>query len=225
MRPSCRSLLYLSPLALAAGALYLLARADPAGLDPEALSESWLLATLDQSVEEGVWRADQRMEAKRPVIFALLDGRLTLRQAAARFREIDADRPAKARGWRSPERTEEEGACLQVISYVDSEFAIRRRAPALAKAWVSRLEAELWGQRRPKGTPACTRTASRRENPTAEPSPPGQRLGGLASSPRLVCAPRRGAWSLSGRGGRRGANRPRPLRSRTRAFVEGGDLP
>jgi hypothetical protein len=104
MRLTLRTFLCLSPLPLAAGALYLLARADPTPLDPEALTAPWLLAELEPSLEEGVLRADRRSEARRQVTLALIDGRLTLTQAAAHFRDIDAELPDETRRrWRPPQ--------------------------------------------------------------------------------------------------------------------------
>ena len=143
MRLTFRMLLCLSPLALAAGALSLLGRADRAGPGPESLAEPWLLTALHQSAEEKTRGAVRRWEAKRQVTFAVLGGRLTLRQAAAQFRDIDAEVSDKAKDWRPPEYTEEEWTYRQVISYVDAELAGPRRAPALAQEWVARLEAEL----------------------------------------------------------------------------------
>ena len=150
MRPPFRTFLCLTLLALAA-ALYLLTRAVPAGRAPEPLPEPWWLTALNQDAEGDIGWAHRRAEAKQQVIGGLIDGRLTLRQAAAQFRDIDADVSAKARGWRPPEYTEEEWPYRQVISYVDAELAGPRRAPALAQEWVARLEAELRGDRQPEG--------------------------------------------------------------------------
>jgi hypothetical protein len=152
MRPSFRTFLYLTPLALAA-ALYLLARADRARLDHGPLTESWPLAAFEPSFEEGVLRADRRSEAKQQVTDALIEGRLTLRQAAARFRDIDADLPPTGQPPRPPGYSEEEWSCRQVITYVEGEFVVNRRAPALAQEWVARLEAELREQLRHAGAP------------------------------------------------------------------------
>jgi hypothetical protein len=143
MRLGFRLFLCLPLFALAAGALSLLVRPDLTGLDQEVLSEPWLLMIPDQSADEEVQRSVRRNEAKRQVADALLDGRLTLRQAAAQFRDIDAGVSAKARRWRPPEYTAEEWTYRQVISYVDAELAGPRRAPALAQEWVARLEAEM----------------------------------------------------------------------------------
>src|SRR5262249_9142327 len=109
MRPLFHTFLCLPPLALLAAALYLLARADLAGLDPDPLTEPWLTA-LDQRVGEEIWRADRRNELKRQVICALIDRRLTLLEAADRFRDIDGDRPDKAWDPRPPEWPGEEWA-------------------------------------------------------------------------------------------------------------------
>jgi hypothetical protein len=95
----------------------------------------------------GVW--DCRYAAE-----ALFDGRLTLRQATAHFREIGSTAPPQVRDLRPPYcATEEKWACQQVIIYVHAELALKRWAPAQAAEWVCRLEAELWGPRRPEGAP------------------------------------------------------------------------
>jgi hypothetical protein len=153
MRLTVRTLLCLSPLARAAGALYLLARADPTPLDPEGLTAPWQLTALDPDTDEGIRRAGRRSEAKLQVIYALIDGRLTPQQAVAQFRYIDADLPDRARRGRPPGYTEEEWPCREVISYVHAEFAFIRGAPAQAEAWVTRLEAELREQLRHAGAP------------------------------------------------------------------------
>ena len=63
----------------------------------------------------------RRWEARRQAAWALLDGRLTFRQAAARFRDIDAELPYEARGRRPPQYSEEEWPYRQVISYVRAD--------------------------------------------------------------------------------------------------------
>jgi hypothetical protein len=155
MRPSFRLFLCLPPLVLAA-ALYLLVGGNQGRPDREGLTEPWPLTALDQSGPEESWWADRRAEslrrweARRQVAWALLDGRLTLRQAAARFRALDAELPYEARGWRPSQYTEEEWPYCQVISYVHTELVAHRRAPAQAEAWVARLEAEMREQLRPQ---------------------------------------------------------------------------
>ena len=149
MRPRLHTFLcLLLPLALAAATLHLLSRSDLAPFtDPE------LIKALAPSVEEEIQQAERRWEAKRQVTCELLDGGLTLRQAAARFRAIDVDVPFKARAQRPPGYTEEEWACRQVIAFVEGELAGIRQAPAQAKEWVTRLEAELRGHPQPGGAP------------------------------------------------------------------------
>jgi hypothetical protein len=129
MRPSFRALLCLPPLALAAAALYLLARAGLAGPDPEPLAEPWPLTALDPSVEERVRCATRRAEAKRQVACGLIDGRLTFQQAAAQFQDIDAGVRDAARRWRPPEYTAEELPYRQVISFVHAEGIVSPRRP------------------------------------------------------------------------------------------------
>jgi hypothetical protein len=143
MRPNVRTLLWLSPLVLAAGALCLLQGVNLRCSGHQGLSESWPLMALDQSLEELTQLAARRSAAKRQVILALLDGQLTLRQAAAQFQDIDATRPAGAPTWRSPQYTEEEWPYRQVLNAVHVELANIRREPARADEWVARLEGEL----------------------------------------------------------------------------------
>jgi hypothetical protein len=165
MRPSFRALLGLPPLALAA-AFYLLARADRAEYDRELLIDPWPLAALDPSPLEETRRADQRWQARRQVTLALIDGRLTLRQAAAHFRDIDAELPeATRRRWRPPQYTEAEWPYRQVLNAVQVEFTGNRRAPAQAEEWVARLEAELREYLRQNAAPRLHRGQARTGGP------------------------------------------------------------
>jgi hypothetical protein len=135
-------LLCLPPLALAAATLYPLARGNLGRPEQQQLTEPWPLTALDPDADEVRWTV-RRHEAKRQVTCALIDGRLTLRQAAAQFRDINADSPDTARHWRQSEYTAEEWPYRQVIAFVQVEFEVNRRAPAQAQAWVARLEAEM----------------------------------------------------------------------------------
>src|SRR5262245_55968683 len=99
MRSTLHTSLCLLLLTLAAGALCLPFHADPRSPDPQRFAEPWPLLVLNPSGEEESRQADRRAEArrrwqaKRQVARALLDGGLTLPQAAARYRDIDADLP------------------------------------------------------------------------------------------------------------------------------------
>jgi hypothetical protein len=121
--------------------------------DPELFTGPALLTALDGSAGEEIRRAGRRSEARRQIACALIDGRLTLQQAAAQFQVIDAGVGDQARRWRPPEYTEEEWPYRQVISSVRAEFEVNRRAPAQAEAWVCRLEAELREHLRHTGAP------------------------------------------------------------------------
>jgi hypothetical protein len=108
---------------------------------------------MGQSLEEQACKGSRCWEDKRRVTYALLDGRLTPRQAADQFRDLNADLPAEVR--RSHQvlgNTEEEWACRKVLAYVDYELVKVRRAPARAREWASRLEGEFRGQLRPGRT-------------------------------------------------------------------------
>src|SRR5262249_54829483 len=98
-----------------------------------------------------IGKASRCLQAKRQVACALIEGRLTPRQAAAQFQDLDACLPEKLRRWRPPGYTAEEWACRQVIAFVEGELAGRRQVPAQGQAWVSWLRAELRGDRTPEG--------------------------------------------------------------------------
>ena len=146
MRPSFRTFLGWLPLALAAATLYLVVRANLTQLDQGLLTDPELLKALDPSVEDELRLAERRWEAKRQVICALIDVCLTLRKAAAQFRDLDVGLPLKAQAQRPPQYSEEEWACRQVIAFVHGELAGIRQAPAQAEERVARLEAEFQEQ-------------------------------------------------------------------------------
>jgi hypothetical protein len=88
------------------------------------------VAAIQRSVEE-----------KDEIAQAIIDGRMTLVKAAARFRAINASRPP---AWPDrldlyPGQTDEERVCRQVIRYVESNLADRPDASAI----LARLESEL----------------------------------------------------------------------------------
>src|SRR5262245_35474184 len=153
MRPSFRTFLCFLPLALAAATLYLVVRANLTQLDQGLLTDPELLKALDPSVEDELRLAERRWEAKQQVTCALLEGRLTLRGAAARFRDIDVGIPLKAQAQRPPQYSEEEWACRQVIAFVHGELAGIHQAPAQAEVWVARLEVEFQKHFRHGGDP------------------------------------------------------------------------
>ena len=94
-------------------------------------------------MQEELERAQERIRAKRAIALEVLAGRLTLRQAAAHFRELDAGRPErKLAHWRAscPGNTDEERYCWTVLRYVGQEVW---HDPARAREARRRLEAEL----------------------------------------------------------------------------------
>jgi hypothetical protein len=153
MRPRFRTFLCWLLLGLAAATFYLVVRANLTQLHQGLLTDPELLKALDPSVEDELRLAERRWQAKQQVICALLEGRLTLRQAAAQFRDIDVGIPLKAQAQRPPQFNEEKWACRQVIAFVHGELAGIRQAPAQAQEWVARLEAELREHLKPGGAP------------------------------------------------------------------------
>jgi hypothetical protein len=93
----------------------------------------------------------RRIEAKEAVVAELVAGRLTLLQAAARFRALKGDPPGVAELF-PPEwgRSEGERLCREVMVWVNGWLA--ERAPERAAAVAARLEAELRQHRDPSGT-------------------------------------------------------------------------
>jgi hypothetical protein len=84
-----------------------------------------------------------RVQAKRAVVTELLADRLTLGEAAARFRELDADMPETRDRLvqHYPGVPYEVAMCRQVIEQARS--VLRVRAPEQVERVVARLEAEL----------------------------------------------------------------------------------
>ena len=87
--------------------------------------------------------ARRRLDAKAGVILEVLQGRLTLPEAAARFRDLNDQLPAF--NWEQfrqayPGRSDDERHCQQVIQFVRNEVQARGAADL---APVARLEAEL----------------------------------------------------------------------------------
>ena len=89
-------------------------------------------------------RLFRRIDGKNQAMAELLGGRLTLVEAAARFRDLEetlGDTPASA--WRPQcAATDGERLCREVIHWVYARF--RPDAPQLAEELAASLEAELW---------------------------------------------------------------------------------
>jgi hypothetical protein len=139
MRCALRGGLCLLAVAFAAGACALsrqrepLPRPGPAGSSHEG--------QLQAEIE----RARRRTFAKRAVALEFLADHLTLREAAARFRQLDAETPQRPRnGWRAacPAEcaTDEERYCWTVLRYVARAV---RDDPRQARAAHRRLQAAL----------------------------------------------------------------------------------
>jgi hypothetical protein len=93
-----------------------------------------------------------RLEAKTVVVGQLLDGRLTLAEAAAWFKSLNespADYPAVRHG-EFPGASEGERLCRQVINWVEAELG--RQSASQAEAISVRLEEELQTLLRRDGT-------------------------------------------------------------------------
>jgi hypothetical protein len=97
---------------------------------------------LDRRLDEEVRAARRRIAAKDEVAREAAEGRLTLREAAARFRDLDADAPeAYRRGWCCVPgaASDEERYCRQVLGHA----AVAARGRPGQAAALRRLEAQL----------------------------------------------------------------------------------
>jgi hypothetical protein len=85
----------------------------------------------------------ERTAAKDGAVRELIGGRLTLAEAAARFRAADESAGARfGRYWRWSDRPEGERLCRQVIEWVRVELRSGGAAPG-GRLLLERLEAEL----------------------------------------------------------------------------------
>jgi hypothetical protein len=142
----------LSLVALAATTLLGLSQYRPAWAQRAGL-DWWSLPELCEEVRRGEQQlaemgaqtqgAIERLRTRTKVIEDLRAGRLTLVQAAARFRRLNALTPAGGLDLRGHlvGATEEERLCRQVICW--AEAADRPEAPSIAEQTRERLEAEL----------------------------------------------------------------------------------
>ena len=134
-------------LAVLAGALALFP--DPAarlGLDFWALPDFAAELQRDAAYAEELDRANEeevrRVFAKQEAVLGVLEGRLTLWQAAARFRVLD-DAPPRFTPRKFPGHspmTPEERCCREVIAWAEGEEA---RRPGGGEGVAGRLAAEL----------------------------------------------------------------------------------
>lgn len=160
-----------SSMALGVGLLVLLAAHSMCG----RLEDQTLLVSHPSGVENEIEEANrrraaldaqdqavlERIAARYRIVDALLEGRLTLRQAAARFRQLN---PSSAEApWLPvtyPARSEEERCCRQVMVY--ARHVLRNR-PEEAQRILPRLEAELQAYLESNG-------AARHQDPVSDAS-------------------------------------------------------
>jgi hypothetical protein len=111
---------------------------------PGGPTASASLDALEDEQVRGEWQRTQlRIDAKRAVILELLAQRLTLREAAARFAELDSGKSeAQQALWRAncPGDTDEERSYWTVLRFVSAEV---QNDPMRARAVWQRLAAQL----------------------------------------------------------------------------------
>jgi hypothetical protein len=116
------------------------------GLDlwtvPGAVDELGQEANRDEQLDEALQATQRRTVAKAELAQEAAAGRLTLFEAAARFRDLDAGVTEDYRcGWRhlAEGASDEERYCRQVIGYARLALRDRSDGPAL----LDRLRAQL----------------------------------------------------------------------------------
>jgi hypothetical protein len=116
---------------------------------PDSYAEPEPLSEWHQKIDEGLQldddlkRAMQRHEAKEAIVAEVIAERLTLLEAAAQFRDLNATWP-RASHWleqRYPGVPYELALCRQIIDQVSTE--LRQCDPGQCDRVVTRLEAEL----------------------------------------------------------------------------------
>ena len=123
----------------------------------DSLSASWAALSEARQVSERERQRSERLGPQGPavarrlavksaVVRQLIDGELTLREAAAWFQYVNEWPQGCESRYRDfyPAASAEESACRQVICWVKSELNVS--SPSRAEEVVRRLEAELQGQ-------------------------------------------------------------------------------
>ena len=117
------------------------------GLDPyvEQALEYWGLVLHVPGIEPGprVEAMDRRYYAKERISLEVLDGRLTLLEAAALFRQLNKDNPTPLIVLGRPGTSEDELYCWQVIEYVAGLEARQCNSSQDDKEGSGRLKEEL----------------------------------------------------------------------------------
>ena len=111
--------------------------------EPEPLSEWHQKIDEGQQLDDDLERAMQRHEAKEAIVAEVIAERLTLLEAAAKFRDLNANWP-RASHWlqqRYPGVPYELALCRQIIDQVRLE--LRQYDPERSDRVGTRLEAEL----------------------------------------------------------------------------------
>jgi hypothetical protein len=118
-------------------------RGDGPHLLPPAVGDYLDGVVLSSDLQPRVESNHRRIQAKYVVVTELLAGRVTLRAAAARFAELDADVPdvRERLAQRYPGAPAEVAWCREVIEHARS--VLRARAAKQVESLVIRLEAEL----------------------------------------------------------------------------------
>jgi hypothetical protein len=149
MKPSPRLIVAAGIAGVAAACLMRVACVATPTERPDSYAEPEPLSEWHQKIEEGLQldddleRAMQRHEAKEAIVAEVIAERLTLLEAAAKFRDLNANWP-RASHWlqqRYPGVPYELALCRQIIDQVSIE--LRQRNPERSDRVVARLEAEL----------------------------------------------------------------------------------
>jgi len=144
MRTVCPLASILGVAAIVAFCFWHSATEEPGNRVFPGLVGQWYVAVIqEKEIKDEVKRVQRRWDAKVAVVADVIAGRLTLFEAAARFRNLNASCP-QAEHWLSfqfGDQPYELALCRSVIQRVELE--LRSRASGQEDGTVARLETEL----------------------------------------------------------------------------------
>lgn len=116
---------------------------EPAGAASWSVAAALLQMSDDDAkgvaLDRKMQQARERNRSRAEIVDALVDGRLTLAEAATRFRTLN--RQARIVFWHDPDKSQDELLCLQVLRWARDRLKQRGIAPDAPI--MARLEAEF----------------------------------------------------------------------------------
>jgi hypothetical protein len=120
------------------------------GLDQGKVAELLGDIPLDRGLEERDQAVQRRIHAKESITKNLIDGQLTLFEAAAQFRRVNEENPVLHNDLTFPSDSVEDCFCRQVIQWARVE--LRSQPCTASEDFVERLEQDLRRHKERNGT-------------------------------------------------------------------------